>query len=478
MKDIHKTHKKSLLWVFPGRSQETNASGIKKLILKKGVFRFEYPDGAKVLYGIKLKGIPVIGSLLPNGTENWMPNADMIVHTLEKKVPEEAELPTPQVSRIKVNETVFELSRFSLGSKPAELIMVRFKDKGLRIVSEFYLNEKELVNFFQAVDELPLSVFGYSGAFYISELDGFREVLLKRGIKVPNACTIPWERSVLIAQSYLRNSRDVRFVLYHELGHVLDSRTFGSLKFSEKISDENGEKLFGKGVLVKNEAEKMDRKKSDYFSKYAATNEREDFAETYLTLMMLRLLFNNMNPGMDLLDLPTTSLDEFLLTRNFTPMQHKKIWAVYKTIYKIINPDTHSEELLKEVPQERLISVEIGVGLWHLLHPKYFLSLSNQIEQVRQKSELKFSGVKFARNYQLKPKAYTIFIKDEPVLCREVQNFYAPSKDFQIATLTLYLGGFEVYAQIENLKKSLIQEAGKTIAQQIEKSIHSWVSFQ
>ena len=466
--------KKSPFWLIPGKFKGVNPQGGTVINLRHGIFRLEYPNGSKYISGLKLKGYPLLGFLNQNGEEEWSLDASQIIHNMEKDIPEESELPQPKISYAEVNGTAYELLEYTLGLKLRKLIIIRFQEESLRIVSEFFLAGEELHNFLRTVSELPPPTFKYP-LYYMIDLKEIKESISKRGLVKWNACMVPYENSIFLERSCLQNIHYTRAVLYHETGHVSDCKKAVRSSISVKLLDEKGEKLFGSGKrLIIDENGKIELGKSDYFSRYAAANELEDFAETHRILVKLRTVFNSVNPGEDLFALPEVIRDEFLQTRGFTTVQLKKILAVYKIVYANFNPDADPKILLKEAVEDKPVVVRMGFGLWQLLHPKHFLSLSKSINIERQKCDMDFPGIKFVRDKLLNANIYEIAVEEKSVVCGNLRipNISKNSLAFSFSLLPFWFTGFDCC--VENLCKDFIQLAVKSIACQIGNVIQSW----
>jgi len=323
------------LWTAPGIARR-DPRGVVEIDLGGGRVRREYPDGRVTLDGTKRLGQPVHRVRKPTGEASWQIDYPAVMASMQS-----------DLAGVQRGEAAVEklegasATRFPAGPAGNQYTKLEVGDRGtFHLVSDGPLSTQVLGNMAAAIREAPARTFARIPLmFVLGELGMSRDA---QGRLVGTVAGFAQYQSstLFFTRERLESASGARETMWHEAGHLIDDRR------SQTLLDEKQVPVFGYGKLIM-EGDHVAVDESDFITKYASTNEQEDFAENHRALIEERVK----HP--ELLTLSTGDLDRVLKEDGYGEPIRRRMAAIVRIYQEDVSPASPPAGASGQTPRSR-----------------------------------------------------------------------------------------------------------------------------
>lgn len=313
------------LWTASGRC--TARGPVTEVDLGQGRIRREYPDGRVTLDGTKRLGQPVHRVRRPTGEESWQIDYPAVWATMHQDL-QGVDRPGPSsVETLQHGRAV----HFAAGPLGNQFTRLEVSGRGaFNVVSDGPLSAGLLENMATAIAGAPKAAFADVKLLFVMGELGATQDASGRLVGTVAGFAQYESRCLFFTRERLDTEAGAKDTMWHEAGHLFDRAHHAS----DTLADEQSVPLFGYGKLVM-EGNRVAVDESDFITRYASTNEQEDFAENHRAALQLRDSWSASHAGADLFSLTPSQVEGEMA--GYSPSIRRRMGAIVR-IYQEERP--------------------------------------------------------------------------------------------------------------------------------------------
>ncbi|MBM3463393.1 MAG: hypothetical protein FJX76_14940 [Armatimonadetes bacterium] len=292
------------LWTAVGNGRKALPGGLVEVDLGFGRVRRDYPDGRQTIDGTRRLGQPVHRVRKPDGVESWQIDYSAVMQSMQADLNG-----TDRGGPLRVEQLEgARVLRYPTGARSNEYTRLEVEGRGaFHLASDGPLSRELLQNMAQAILEAPPRAFEKIPLmFVLGELGGSRDAFHRPIGEVAGFAQYQ-SKTLFFARERLATLASAKETMWHEAGHLFDR----DHRASETLKDEKQVPIFGYGKLIM-EGAKVAVDESDFITRYASTNEQEDFAENHRAALEAREKYKQQHPDSDFFTLSSGEVEAIL----------------------------------------------------------------------------------------------------------------------------------------------------------------------
>jgi hypothetical protein len=269
----------------------------------------------------------------PDGEESWQVDYPAVMQTMRTDLAG-AEAQGPSRTEL-LAEGRGRILHFPAGPQGSEVTHLEVVGRGtFPICSDGPLSHEVVENMGAAIAGAPPQAFANVKLIFVLGELGATQDAHGRPIGTVAGFAQYQAESLYFTRERMESPASARETMWHEAGHLFDRAHHTA---SSTLLDDKQVPVFGYGKLIA-QGKGIALDASDFISKYAATNEQEDFAEVHRVALEMRSEYNARHPGSDLFTLSSSDVDALIRDTGYSEGIRRRMGSVVRIYQEQADP--------------------------------------------------------------------------------------------------------------------------------------------